>query len=177
MESFSTEHVWICKEAAAVLLLKCVSRHTQHPTQRTLVRGRASREWLSSGCPSHSIPGTPHNTQLYDAVHEAHGASDVFGSVAYVRELLEHMRDARLLRGAINPEARAAGPAPGTRDYPMLYYATPFQVRRVLCCAMLYCATTFQVMHMHGFLVRPHSQLYHATPAPRNTSQVQPYGL
>ena len=49
----------------------------------------------------------------------------VFGSVGYVRQLLEHLRTSRMVRGANNPQEADIGP--GTRHYPMLYYAMKYQ--------------------------------------------------
>ena len=53
------------------------------------------------------------------------GAAAVFGSLAYVRRLLEHLRTSRMLRGTNNPQELSLGP--GSRDYPLIYHAHKYQ--------------------------------------------------
>ena len=43
----------------------------------------------------------------------------------YVHQVLEHLRSSRMIRGANNPQEAEIGP--GTRDYPLLYYANKYQ--------------------------------------------------
>ena len=81
----------------------------------------------ASDLPSTGPPESGEGRSLGDRERPAGGA--VFGSVGYVRQLLEHLRTSRMIRGANNPQEADIGP--GTRHYPMLYYATKYQQVRL----------------------------------------------
>lgn len=92
------------------------------------------------------------------------GAAAVFGSLVYVRRLLEHLRTSRMLRGANNPKELGLGP--GSRDYPLIYHANKYQqvgvvrkqsasqlVYATSCCSVVFtlvCLTTLYPQEEYG---------------------------
>jgi hypothetical protein len=63
-------------------------------------------------------------SQLFHMANSS-GEKTVFGSEEYVRMIMEHLRLSRMIRAQNNPKEKKIGP--GTRDYPLQYYAVPHQ--------------------------------------------------